>query len=369
MKKKLVFLCGARDFHAMDWYKSAKEILPGDEVIIVTDLISGEGYKKIITEEDIVYKLLILDHLLFKRQSNIGDKWRNILKLLILPIQVLLLKRFDRKNKNCIYHAHSMYYLVLARAAGVDYVGTPQGSDILVKPIRSKFYNLFAKYGLNGAKSITVDSVNMQNGVMRLVGREAVVIQNGIDVRAIEESSYNYRVINKAQKRSGILSVRGFTALYRIMDILHNRCILNIDEKITLIYPFQDANYKAECINLIKKNDVDLGRVDRQKMYQLLFSTKLVISIPLSDSSPRSVYESVFCGAPVAITYNSYYDILPDCMKSRIIIVDINDDKWLEKAVEKAEVISKSEYIPSKEALIMFDQRESSKQILNLLFE
>lgn len=369
MEKKLVFLCGARDFHAMDWYRSAKEILPGDEIIIVTDLIAGEGYKKIVIEEDNVYKLFILDNLLFKRQSSIGNKWRNLLKLIILPVQILLLKRFARKNKNCIYHAHSMYYLVLARAAGVDYIGTPQGSDILVKPLKSNLYKSFAKYGLNKAKSITVDSANMQKGVMELVGREAVIIQNGIDIKTIELHLSLFRDLNKNQKRTGILSIRGFTALYRIKDILLNRNKLDINEKITFIYPFHDTIYKSECIDLIKIDDVDLGRVDRNIMYQLMFSTKLVLSIPISDSSPRSVYESIFCGAPVAITYNSFYDNLPECMKNRIIIVDINDNNWLEDAIQQAEIINMTEYIPSKEALLMFDQRESSKKILNLLFD
>jgi len=31
----LVFLCGARDFHAMDWYSSAKEIIDNDKLEIL----------------------------------------------------------------------------------------------------------------------------------------------------------------------------------------------------------------------------------------------------------------------------------------------------------------------------------------------
>ncbi len=369
MNKKLVFLCGARDFHAMDWYKSAKELLPNDEIVIVTDLIAGEGYKKIITEEDIIYKLFILDNLLFKRQSSIGNKWRNLLKLILLPIQILLLKNFASKNKNCVYHAHSMYYLVLARAAGVEYVGTPQGSDILVKPFHSVFYKNFAKYGLKNAKSITVDSINMQKGVNELIGKNAIIIQNGIDINSIEDYLSTLKISIENKKKEGLLSIRGFTALYRIKDILINRNQLKNFEKLTFIYPFQDTTYKSDCIDLLEENDLDLGRVDRYTMYKIMSNTKLVISIPTSDSSPRSVYESIFCGAPVAITYNLYYDILPECMKSRIIIVDINKNGWLQEAIQKAENIIKTEYIPSNEALIMFDQLESSKKILNLLFD
>ena len=45
MPGPLVFLCGARDFHAMDWYRRAKELLPEADTCILTDLIAAEGFK------------------------------------------------------------------------------------------------------------------------------------------------------------------------------------------------------------------------------------------------------------------------------------------------------------------------------------
>ncbi len=368
MYNKLVFLCGARDFHAMDWYKSALELNTGYEIVIVTDLIAGEGYKKIVTDKDIVYKLLILDNLLFSKQSSFGHLWRNLLKFLVLPVQVLLLKKFNKKHKSCIYHAHSMYYLVLARAAGVEYVGTPQGSDVLVKPFRSRFFKWFAKYGLQKAKEITVDSENMKSGVKDLVNRDAVIIQNGIDLDAIQKSLELLQSRKIEYAREGMLSIRGFTPLYRIKDILSNRITSNLSLKITYIYPFYDDNYKVECDSFIQTNDIDLGRVERMKMYQLMNETKLVISIPLSDSSPRSVYEAIFCGAPVAITYNNYYELLPQSMKDRIIIVDLNLNDWLKYALIRAEEILEEQFVPDQEAIEMFDQRKSFKKMETLLF-
>ena len=59
MSNQLVFLCGARDFHAMDWYKSAKELLPEKDVFILTDLIEGEGFKKLINENDKVFSFIL----------------------------------------------------------------------------------------------------------------------------------------------------------------------------------------------------------------------------------------------------------------------------------------------------------------------
>lgn len=370
MRNQLVFLCGARDFHAMDWYKSSKELMPDADCLVVTDLIAGEGFKKIINENDKVYKLLVLDSFLFRGQSSLGDKWRNILKLLVLPIQVILLKRFAKKNPYAIYHAHSMYYLVLARAAKVNYVGTPQGSDILVKPYRSKFYKHFTVYGLKRAKHITVDSKMMQEGVYSLSKKNAHIIQNGIDVTSIED--YKINAINEEQKisnRSGVLSMRGFTELYRIKDILQARNQTESKYSITFIYPFYESLYKTECNILIQSNDLDLGRVERNKMYELFLKAELVISIPSSDSSPRSVYEAIFCGSPVAISYNSYYESLPDCMKSRIIIIDISDENWFTDALKKAAIINKITYVPSRSAIEIFDQKESFKKLQKLLFD
>lgn len=371
MNKELIFLCGARDFHAMDWYKSARELLPDLECCIVTDLISGEGFKKIISKEDKVFKLLILDSLLFKDQSTLGDKWRNLLKLILLPIQILLLKRFAKKHPNAVYHAHSMYYLVLARAAKLNYVGTPQGSDILVKPKRSKFYRYFSIYGLMKAKYITVDSTEMQKGVYSLIGKNAKLIQNGIDVSSIQEFKKNF--LEEQDKlfisRSGVLSMRGLTDLYRIKDVLQARNQSETKCLITFIYPFYENTYKRDCDVLQQENDIDLGRVERNKMYELFSKTELVISIPISDSSPRSVYEAIFCGCTVAISYNSYYDSLPNCMKSRIIIVKLSDKNWFEDAMNKSKIINKIPYVPSSSAIELFDQIESFKKLEKLLFD
>lgn len=370
MRNRLVFLCGARDFHAMDWYKSSKELMPDADCCVVTDLIAGEGFKKIIDENDKVYKLLILDFFLFRGQSSLGDKWRNILKLLVLPLQVILLKRFAKKNPNAIYHAHSMYYLVLARAAKVNYVGTPQGSDILVKPYRSKFYKHFTVYGLKMAKHITVDSKKMQEGVYNLSKRNAYIIQNGIDVTSIEDYKRSFNSDEqKTSQRSGILSMRGFTELYRIKDILQARSQMVYKCSITFIYPFYENLYKTECNALIQLNDLDLGRVERNKMYELFSKAELVISIPSSDSSPRSVYEAIFCGSPVAISYNSYYESLPDCMKPRIIIVNTLDKNWFADALQKAAIINKINYVPSRSAMEIFDQKESFQKLQKLLFD
>ena len=95
--KKLVFLCGARDFHAMDWYRRSIENLSNINISILTDLIQGEKYQKLITSQDKVFKLIVIDNFLLRDQSEVGNIWRRIIKIVVFPMQVLLIRRFSKK--------------------------------------------------------------------------------------------------------------------------------------------------------------------------------------------------------------------------------------------------------------------------------
>lgn len=360
--KDIVILGGARDYHVMDWYRTIRSLVSARQIVLLTDLIGGEGFKVIVKDDDIVKKLLIIDNFLFAKQNRFGDIWRNIFKLLVLPIQVFLLKNYAKKNPNSVFHAQPMYYMFLCWLAGVEFIGTPQGSEILVRPKRSKIYSYFARKTLQAAKYVTVDSQSMKNGIYDLSKIEAKIIQNGIDIGEISKFQ------NSKKNKTIICSMRGMTPLYRIKEIVRARNVSSKKSNITFIYPFHDEGYKKEILPNLQSNDSDLGRLGKEEMYELLASSLLVISIPKSDSSPRSVYESIFLGACVAVTYNPYIDALPQCMKDRLFIVDLDDTNWFDKAVEYATKISKVPYIPSEEALEMFDQKRTMKKAIELLY-
>ena len=71
------FVCSARDFHAVDWYRLIKKILPKRNIKILTDLIEGEGFKKIVTNSDNVEILFPLDRFLASKYTIMGNFWRN----------------------------------------------------------------------------------------------------------------------------------------------------------------------------------------------------------------------------------------------------------------------------------------------------
>ena len=67
------FLCGARDYHAMDCYQSAKQLYRDKQVMVVTDLLAAEGLESLATDDDIVEKPLIIDRFLIRRRCRLAD--------------------------------------------------------------------------------------------------------------------------------------------------------------------------------------------------------------------------------------------------------------------------------------------------------
>jgi len=364
---QVIFIGNGRCYHTMDWYRNAQELLAPRIVPFATDLVESEGQLRLLRPTDPVIALWNIDRLMFARQSAGGNLWRNLVKAAMIPLQVWKTRRIARahaQHANLVFHAHSMYYLWICWLAGVDYVGTPQGSEILVRPGKSRIYRCLAGKALRAAKAVTVDSVNMQNRIRELGGGSSILIQNGIDVAAIRRTT-----AAAPRERAKIVSNRGLYPLYRIDQILAGRAHSAPDRPITFIYPSWEDNYKAKCFRALRGGDADLGRLPtRQQMYELLVQTFLVVSIPASDSSPRSVYEAVFCGCCVAVVDNPWIDQLPDCMKARLHRVDLADADWFGKAVERARIITRSPYVPSERAVELFDQKRALQRLAGLCY-
>jgi glycosyltransferase involved in cell wall biosynthesis len=359
---KVAYLAGATDFHAMDWLKSCLKANPEKNVYLLTDLIKSQGFESFSDDRLSVINLVVLDKLLLRNQSFIAHKWRNLLKFLVLPIQALIVYRFSKKYPNLIFHAHSMYYLVVARMAGVKYIGTPVGSDILIKPFTSKLFYIFANYGIKNAIHITVDS----NAMLELLiskfdyKRGVSVIQNGIDFETISNCKFDKI---KESNVNYIYSIRGLAPIYQTEELFlaRNQTIPQIP--IFFSYPFSEVDYVKKINELYSPNDIDLGKISKIEMYEKMNQSLLVVSIPYSDSSPRSVYEAIFCGAIVAVTNSKYLEQLPICMLDRLIIIDLNDTNWLSEACNKALKLRSIPFKPSEEAILMFDQYNSYKTL------
>lgn len=363
-RRDIIFVGNARDYHAMDWYRSAQVVCAPRRLSFATDLVESEGHVRLVRPDDDLLPLLNVDAFLLRGQSRIGNLWRNAVKFGVLPLQVRRLRVLHRQEPQATYHAHTMYYMVACWLADVPFVGTPQGSEILVRPRRSRIYRWFATRALRAARAVTVDSEAMRVGVQALSGRDAMVVQNGIDVAAVRDESAHGAVV----PRSGILSIRGLTPLYRIDTIVRARNATPGAPPITFVYPFWDEGARGLVRAAMRPDDRDLGRLPKAELYTAMRRAALVVSIPSSDSSPRSVYEAIFSGAAVAVTHHPFVDALPEDMRARLLLVDLGDPAWLASALARAQAITAIPYRPSEAALDLFDQRRSMARIADAFY-
>lgn len=361
MNKPICFVASARDYHAIDWYRSVKSLCRARRVFIATDLIESEGVKRLVDERDEVFHLFDLDRWLLDRQSTFANVWRNVIKVLTVPLIAYRLNALGKKI-DCIFHAHSMYYIFLCWLAGVDFIATPMGSDVLVRPDNSKLYRLFAIRSLRAAAEITVDSAALQQKIKALCGKDSHIIQNGID----SIGTRIYRASN--QKRFRAMSIRGFDPNYRILELVRDRNLAGCPVDLSFIYPFVEQNYYNRVKGLLGEGDIDCGRVSKEVMYQMLGESNVVFSIPISDSSPRSVYEAIFCGACVVVSHGMWVESLPACMRARVVVVDISVQHWFDDVLRVAQQISSTQFIPSREALELFDEIEAMKTVCSKFY-
>ena len=214
----IFFVCSGRDYHAIDWYRSVKKISQVRECVVVSDLIEGEAFERLLGETDIFIEVFPLDKFLLSSQSNAGNLIRQFAKLLIIPIFVHKLRQLHRcYDKTAIFHAHSMYYIFICWLARIPFLATPMGSDVLIRPKNSFFYRLFTKWSLAGAQHITVDSEALVEAVSNLCGRSSYLIQNGID------TEYALSFQTNAEKENVLISPRGLENNYQILELIEAR--------------------------------------------------------------------------------------------------------------------------------------------------
>lgn len=353
----IAFLGSGRCFHTFDWYRSS-EILLGRRVPFITDNYEGDGLPNLFREGDDARELLIIDRILSPTASSLGHRWRNLVKLLAVPIQVLLLRRHLARLGHPFVLAHSTYYAFLASFANARYAAVPQGSEVLVRP-KSRFYRWLLRRSVKKAQFITVDSEAMRTRLGAFTDRPIYIVQNGINVGAVQSA--------KGGPRDKVLSIRAMSSNYRILEIIAGRNESSPKVALTLTFPFTEAGYLELVEQAVDPEDQMRGRVSKEELYELIAQSICVLSIPESDSSPRSVYEAIFGGAAVALAPAQYIEALPACMRARVVLVDIDSPHWFADAMERSQAIVAEPFNPSEEALVAFDQVKSMGRCLDLL--
>lgn len=345
----VIFVGNASCYHTMDWCRAVHPCLPAESWVFFTDCIESESHIRIFTPKDRVRMLLPIDSLLFRQQSASAHRWRNFLKLLLLPLQALVLRLRLNDHRNTVIHAHTMYYGLMCRLAGLRYLFTPQGGELTERPRQSGLYRHLMRWTLTGAQFSFVDSERMRQAASDLGCTTVAIYQYGVDTAACQ-----FADVGKLRWR--LLSNRGIEANYRIEAIQKTRDLERADLPLTFFYPLWDLPYRQSFYERLRPHDEDLGRIVKARCYELYAEARLVISIPVSDSSPRSVYEAIFCGAPVVTSASRWVDDLPGSMRCRVLLVDPDLPGWLQQALVWADDCLLISFKPCADALARYDQ-------------
>ena len=267
-------------------------------------------------------------------------------KLVSASFYAAEIDRLVLKQKIDVIHAHTLFhgYIASYLKSSVPVIFTPMGSDIIIHAQQNLIYKFMARKAFNKATVITGDSLILQKRGYKVGAnaQENYIIQNGVD-----SSIFKPRSANKLKQDLGVLkgetlifSPRAITPLYNIDTIIESLSELkktNPRFKCMFSYAFGGEYYsklKEKVISFgLMENVIWLGYIQYEDMQLYYNASDLVISVPSSDSSPKSVYEAMFCGKPVIISDLEWSHELLDELDC-VLRVDVKNPVQLAQAIK-----------------------------------
>lgn len=273
------------------------------------DLLSLQEYSRY------EYKLIYDTPPFFTRAFYRKLPWRNVFpyerlqriyRILALPIYSLyIFLRLIVWRQHPI-HCHGLYSLILATLSLQplhNIVFTPQGSDLLVLPYRHSLIKLFLSRVLPSISSITADSSALLDSCRTLApslsDQDLHLIQNGIDTSLLDS-------VTSTSVRFDLCWCRGLTDVYNFEYfyelLLYLSSVLNQSISVCIVGAF---GFNEKILTISSLPNITLSvydRLDKVDFFSVLASSKVVVSIPFSDSSPRTVYESIYLRRTLFLT-------------------------------------------------------------------
>lgn len=376
----ILFICSSSDWHMRLWltYFTGRH-----RVLIFSD---REDYLK---RQEFDERIKIIeDYGYFGKLLG----WLDIKSLKVAHVNKLLSSGRYAKRINAIIedhrvdivHVHSLYYGFVSAGIRKDIpvVFTPMGSDIIIHAQQHPVYRYMARKAFSRADVVTGDSLLLRKQGYKVGAKQDhnYIIQNGVDTGVV------YPRENDLKRRIGvqpgevlIFSPRALMELY------------NIDVIIESIAAVRDAGYSIKCMfsyafggeylaklkSRVKELSLDgnviwLGFLEYHEMAEHYNAADIVVSVPSSDSSPKSVYEAMFCRKPVIISDLEWsYELLADCdcllrVKSRDSHALADRIKYLIDNKARRDRIASNAYA---EAHKYFDYAANMKRMENIMIE
>jgi len=368
----ILFIGSQSDWHVDLW---SKYFTKEHQVYLFSDkedYLVNQAYCNItvIKSEGIFGRILNL----FKFKSH---KWYQLNKLISIRVYAKKVDAIIDKYDIDIVHAHSLYYGYLASfiKGNVKIVFTPMGSDVILHAQNNRLYRHMAFNAFKKAHITTGDSLFLQNQGYKVGAKKNnnYIIQNGVDSNIFFPKTNNLRR-NYGVKEDEVLifSPRAITPLYNIdiiLEAIHE--LVNAGHKLKCMLSFA---FGDEYSNQLKKKTQDLGIVDNilwlgylsyEDMAKHYNAADIVVSIPSSDSSPKSVYEAMFCKKPIVVSDLQWsYELLDD---ECIIRVSVRDSEQLSTAIDKMIVnIEYTQNLAGKALLIAHKYFDYNKNMIKM---
>jgi len=227
--------------------------------------------------------------------------WRNVIQMY----------RIIRKNNIQIVHIIEMTFCEYAIALGllgVRIVMENNGSDVLLAPANDALKRKY-RCAYHLTKAVVQDSLKAQEAGIALGAsrKQNEVIELGIDTGVfcpyIKRDGFR-KQYDIPKDATVIFSARAFTPLYNIMTIIKTmKPIMGEFPNTYYVFCTYRKNRKYQKLISQSQNVIFLGYLDNEKeMPQIYRDSDIVISIPDSDSSPRTVYEAMACGSNVIVS-------------------------------------------------------------------
>ena len=197
---------------------------------------------------------------------------------------------------------------------------------------------LFYKYGIKNFAKIIVQSLDMQEMLLRMdssLKEKIVLINNPVDIKFIEEKIKNEK-ITKEKDIINLISIgrlnkqKGYDLLIKTLGKIENKNfilrILGIGEE------------EKELKKLIKENNLE-GKVlflgFKSNPYKYLINSDFYISSSRFEGFPNAVLEANICGIPVIA--NNYKGGINEIIINGINgeIIDITNVEELKNALQK----------------------------------
>jgi glycosyltransferase involved in cell wall biosynthesis len=292
LPRRLLLVGWVNSPHVLDWAKAAVEL--GYDVYVAGE--SAENWPPASWPDGVTPMVLA-------RRGPPGLRAR---------LAARQLQRAAAEIQPELVHAHylSIFGWSTARSGVRPLVGSAWGSDVLAggAPSRRR-----ARLAIEACDLVLADS-NHLAGRVRELARRAVrveVLNWGVDLRMFRQDE-GLRVRTRRKLGLGaaptVLAMRSLAPLYN-PDVLIQAfaAVRQAVPTARLVLKHPDPTIPAGVGNTIARHGVAdavlcVGHVPQGDLPGLYAAGDVAVSIPSSDSSPRSVWEAMACGTPVVVS-------------------------------------------------------------------